>query len=410
MSTQVRRLPRWSELKGLLSLRAPKVGAAARLARAGTIDDLRRIARRRIPRAVFDYVDGAAEDEITLARNRASFRRIEFHPSVLRDVSKVDLTTTLLGRPSAMPLGLAPTGFTRMMHHQGEPAVARAAHRAGLVYTLSTLGTTSAPALSAAAPDGINWFQLYLPRDRGFAADLITAAESAGFAALVLTVDTAVAGIRHRDRRNGLSFPPALTLRTLGGMARHPRWWYNVLTTEPLAFASLEGAGGDSSMAQLLDQVWDPALSLDDLAWVRARWSGPLVVKGVQTVDDAQLVVGCGADAVTLSNHGGRQLDRTVTPLLLLPSVIEQIDGGAEIYIDGGISNGADVIAAVALGARACFVGRAYLYGLMAGGEPGVERAIEILGSQMQRTMQLLGVRNLAELNNHHVSFAPTGV
>lgn len=393
---------RW--LRSLISLRRPSFGRQARLARAATVLDLRELGRRTTPRAVFDYVDGAAEAEISLRRSREAYSEVVFYPSVLRDVAEVDTATTVLGRRNTLPFGLAPTGFTRMMHHSGETAVARAAGEAGIVYTLSTLGTTSAVDLAGATPDTNRWFQLYLPKDRGIGKALVDAAAEAGSSALLLTVDTVVPGVRLRDVRNGLTFPPALSLRTLGGMAVHPAWWYRMLTTDPLAFASLQGFEG--SLPEILAKIWDPSLSLADVEWVRERWTGPLVIKGIQRVEDVGLAFDLGADAVILSNHGGRQLDRSVVPLRILREAVESQGERGEIYIDGGIMSGADVVACIALGARLCFVGRAYLYGLMAGGQAGVARAIEILAEDVVRTMRLLGASSLSDLRPDMVSFS----
>jgi L-lactate dehydrogenase (cytochrome) len=375
--------------------------------RAASIDELRDLARRYTPRAAFDYVDGAAETELSYRRARAAFERVEFRPRVLQDVSATDTRTTLLGVPAAMPLVLAPTGFTRMMHHRGEFAVAEAAAAAGVPYTLSTMGTVSPERLQQARQgDGADrWFQLYLWRDRGASKEMLARAAAHGYRALVLTVDTPVAGARLRDVRNGLTIPPALTLRTLGDMSRHPSWWFNLLTTEPLTFAAMTSTNG--TVATMVDNVFDPAAGLDDLGWLRATWNGPLVVKGVQTAADARLVVEAGADAVVLSNHGGRQLDRAVTPLEELPAVLDEVGDRAEVYLDGGVRNGADVVAAVGLGARACLVGRAYLYGLMAGGGAGVSRALEILAADMRRTLALLGVPILDDLTADAVRLRP---
>lgn len=396
MTNEGRRIPRVGEFRSLVNVRRPRFGVAARLASANTISDLRRIGARRTPRAVFDYVDGGADAEISMSRARADFGLVEFHPAVLRDVSDVNMSTTVLGVPSALPLGLGPTGNTQMMHHGGERAVARAAGEAGLIYTLATLGTTTAADLAINAPETTKWFQLYMPRDRGLGRDLISAANEAGFTALVLTVDTAVPGLRLRDVRNGLTYPPSFPLRTLAGMAVHPRWWFEVLTREPLTFASLRNWPVPAN--QLLEQALDPALSRADVEWVRDMWHGPLVVKGILRTEDARLAFDLGADAIVLSNHGGRQLDRAVTPLRVLPRVVSEHGGRGDIYLDSGITNGADIVAAVALGAKLCFVGRAYLYGLMAGGKPGVDRAITILSSEIRRTMQLLGAKSLSDL------------
>jgi L-lactate dehydrogenase (cytochrome) len=397
-----RRVPRWSELRPLLQGPPRTPGATARrLARAASIEDLRDQARRRVPRAVFDYTDGGAGREVSLRRSREAFERVEFAPTTLRDVSSVDLSTTVLGKPAAMPVVLAPTGFTRMMHHEGETAVARAAARAGLPYALSTMGTTSVEALAERVPGGRRWFQLYLWRDRPASAELVRRAARAGYEALVLTVDTPVGGLRLRDVRNGMTIPPRLTARTVLDGARHPSWWVDLLTTEPLEFASLRFFAG--TVTELVGTVFDPAATLADLRWLREQWVGPLVVKGIVTVEDALAAVDAGADALVVSNHGGRQLDRAATPLEVLPDVVAAVGGRAEIYVDGGVLSGGDVAAAVGLGARAVLVGRAYLYGLMAGGEAGVDRALAILRRELLTTMQLLGVTSVGELTKDRV-------
>jgi L-lactate dehydrogenase (cytochrome) len=397
-----RRVPRWSQLRPLLQGPPRTPGASARrLQRAASIDDLREQARRRVPRAVFDYTDGGAGREVSLRRSREAFDRVEFVPSTLRDVSSVDTSTTLLGGPAAMPLVLAPTGFTRMMHHEGEVGVARAAARAGVPYALSTMGTTSVEALAAGAPEGRRWFQLYLWRDRAASTELVHRAAAAGYEALVLTVDTPVGGLRLRDVRNGMTIPPRLTARTVLDGARHPSWWVNLLTTEPLEFASLRFFSG--TVSELVAHVFDPTATLGDLRWLREQWAGPLVVKGIVTVDDALASVDAGADALVVSNHGGRQLDRAATPLEVLSDIVRAVGGRAEVYVDGGVLSGADVAAAVGLGARAALVGRAYLYGLMAGGEAGVDRALEILRRELLTTMQLVGVTSVGELAKDRV-------
>jgi L-lactate dehydrogenase (cytochrome) len=397
-----RRLPRWTEFRELVRPRRPSGNATARrLARAATIGDLREIARRRVPLAVFDYTDGAAGAEISLRRSREAFERVEFRPRVLRNVSAVDPSTALLGTPAALPLVFAPTGFTRLMHTEGESAVGRVAERVGVPYALSTMGTTSLEALADAAPGARRWFQLYLWRDREASAALVERARAAGYEALVLTVDTPVAGPRLRDVRNGFTIPPALSARTVANAARHPRWWVDLLTTSPLEFASLRSWGG--TVAELVDRVFEPAAVLADVRSLRASWPGALIVKGILDADDARAVVDAGADAVVVSNHGGRQLDRSPTPLEQLPAVVRAVGDRAEVYVDGGILDGADVVAAVASGARACLIGRAYLYGLMAGGERGVQRAADILTREVIRTMQLLGVTSIAELTPDRV-------
>jgi L-lactate dehydrogenase (cytochrome) len=406
MTRTERRLPRWSELRPLLRPRPLQLDPTERrLSRALTVTDLRTVARRRTPRAVFDYTDGAAEAEASLRRAREAFERVEFRPRVLRDVSAVDTTTSVLGRPSALPLAFAPTGFTRMMHHQGERAVVRVAEAVGVPYALSTLGTTSIEDVAAAAPGARRWFQLYVWRDRGAGKELVERAQAAGYEALILTVDVPVAGARLRDARNGLTIPPSLTLRTVLDAATHPAWWFNLLSTEPLEFASLTSSEG--TVAELINRMFDPSLTVRDVEWLRETWSGPLIVKGIQHVDDARMVVDAGADALVVSNHGGRQLDRAPTPLEVLPAVVEAVGDRAEVLLDGGVRSGADVVAAVALGARACLVGRAYLYGLMAGGERGVRRAVDILAVEIARTLQLLGVDAVGRLAPEHVRLRP---
>lgn len=401
-------MPAWSELRPLVRVQPPRLSRVeSRLARAASIGDLRAIARRRTPRSVFDYVDGAAEAEVSLRRAREAFARVEFRPRVLRDVTVVDAGRDVVGTPSTLPLVLAPTGFTRMMHHDGERAVGRAAARAGIPYTLSTMGTVSIEDLSAAAPEGRHWFQLYLWKDRAASRDLVERAAAAGFSTLVLTVDTPVAGRRLRDVHNGMTIPPALSARTLADMSVHPAWWFNLLTTEPLQFASLSHFAG--TVADLADRMFDPGASAEDLAWLRETWPGRIVVKGVQHPDDARLMVDLGADGVVVSNHGGRQLDRAVTPLEVLPAVVAAVDGRAEVLLDTGITDGADIVAAVANGASACMVGRAYLYGLMAGGERGVDRALAILADQITRTMRLLGVSRLDDLTPEHARLPNPG-
>lgn len=397
-----RQIPRWSELRPLLRVKPLELDPTVRrLAAALSIEDLRHTARRRTPRSVFDYTDGAADAEISLRRARSLFRDLELRPSVLQDVSAVDTTTSMLGRPAAVPFSFAPTGFTRLMHHEGEEAVVRVAGRRGIPYALSTMGTTSIEDVAAASPGARKWFQLYVWRDRAAGEDLMARARAAGFEALVLTVDVPVAGARLRDVRNGFSIPPALTVKTVLDAATHPTWWFNLLTTRPLTFASL--SAWDGTVAELLDTLFDPSMTMADLEWLRASWDGPLVIKGIQTVEDARRVVDAGVDAVVLSNHGGRQLDRAPVPLRLLPDVVEAVGGRTEVWVDTGIMSGADVVAALALGADATMVGRAYLYGLMAGGERGVDRAAEILTREVRRTMALLGVASVDQLGPQHV-------
>ncbi|MDO8337662.1 MAG: alpha-hydroxy acid oxidase [Microcella sp.] len=386
-----------------MRFRRPELnGRRRRLNGALTIEDLRIIAKRRTPKAPFDYTDGAAEAEISLARARQAYLDIEFHPSILRDVSEVSTERTVLGGPSALPLAIAPTGFTRMMQTEGEIAGARAADAFGIPFSLSTMGTASIEAVREAIPDGRAWFQLYLWRDRERSMTLVERAAQAGYDTLLVTVDVPVAGARLRDKRNGMSIPPALTLGTIVNAIPRPAWWIDFLTTEPLAFASL--SEWDGTVAELIDTMFDPSVTFDDLRWIREMWSGKLVVKGVQSLDDAVALAALGVDGIVLSNHGGRQLDRAPVPLQLLPAVAKEVGSDLEILVDTGIMSGADVVAAVALGARSTLIGRAYLYGLMAGGQEGVERALSILSDQITRTMRLLGVTSLDELGPQHVT------
>jgi L-lactate dehydrogenase (cytochrome) len=401
-----RRRPRWSELRDLVQLEKPSLGAEARVARAASVADLRLIARRRTPRAVFDYTDGAAgQDETALNRARAAFRRVELIPEVLRDVSTVDPSTTILGRPAALPLAFAPTGFTRVMGTQGEVAVGNVAKRVGIPHALSTMGTTSIESLVEQVGEANRWFQLYVWRDRELSQALVERAKAAGYSALLLTVDTHVSGSRLRDVRNGFTTPPALTLKTMADMAVHPAWWFDMLTNEPLQFANLVDERG--SVSDMVTRILDPALSFEDLEWLREIWDGPLVVKGIMTAKGAREVVERGADAVIVSNHGGRQLIHAPTPLEQLPAIVEAVGDKAEVMLDGGILDGGDIVAAVAMGATACLVARAYLYGLMAGGEAGVQKAADLLSDGITRTMALMGARSIAELTPEHVRMRP---
>ena len=398
-----RQLPKRRDLAPLLKFKKPTLSPKQRrLASALTIEDLRRIARRRTPTPAFDYTDGAADGEVSLARAREAFADVEFNPAILRDVAKVDTSREVLGSRVALPFGIAPTGFTRMMQAEGEIAGATAAAEAGIPFTLSTMGTTSIEDVAAANPDGRKWFQLYMWKDRERSMALVDRAARAGYDTLMVTVDVPVAGARLRDVRNGMTIPPTLTARTLVNAIPRPAWWFNFLTTEPLVFASLDAWSG--TVAELLDTMFDPTVTYDDLAWIREQWPGKVSVKGVQTVDDARKLADVGVDAIVLSNHGGRQLDRAPVPFHLLPRVVEAVGSDVEVHLDTGIMSGQDVVAAVAHGADFTLVGRAYLYGLMAGGRDGVDRAIEILRGQIERTMRLLGVGTLDDLEPGHVT------
>ena len=396
----------WQTLRSVLRFRRFELDATTRrLARCASIADLRDVARRRLPRGVFDYIDGAAEDERTLARNSAAFERLEFRPRVLADVGEVDVSTTLLGRRLSFPLVLAPVGFTRIAQSQGELAVARAAERIGIPYSLSTLATHSIEDV-AAVSKGAKWFQIYAWRDRGLVKELVDRAAAAGYEALLLTVDTAVLGRRERDVRNGFTLPPALGLDTLIDGALHPGWTLDFLRADPIAFANVVGlgGGGDSptaadpvSLSDYISEQFDPALHWRDVEWLRGIWHGPIVLKGIQRVEDAELAAAAGVEAIALSNHGGRQLDGAPPTLELVAPVADRVGDRLEIICDGGIRRGSDIVKALALGARACMAGRAYVYGLAAGGERGVDLSLEWLLEGMRRSMTLAGARNVEE-------------
>ena len=402
-----RQFPKVSELAPLLKFTGPSLHRKERrLASALTIWDLREIAKKRTPQGPFDYTDGSAESEVTLDRARQAFLDIELRPNILKDVSQVSTECEVLGEKFKLPVGISPTGFTRMMHTEGERAGARAAEKYGIPFTLSTLGTTSIEDVVAAAPGGVNWFQLYMWKDRERSMELVRRAQEVGVRHLLLTVDVPVAGARLRDVRNGLTIPPRLTAKTLVDAIPKPEWWINFLTTPGISFASM--SNWDGTVAELLDFMFDPTMTFDDLKWIRSQWKGKLTVKGIQTIEDAKQAAKYGADAILLSNHGGRQLDRAPVPLHLLVDVKKELKGDTEVHIDTGIMHGADILAAIALGADFTYIGRAYLYGLMAGGQAGVERALEILRTQLIRNMKLLGVSSLDELEPRHVKILQT--
>jgi L-lactate dehydrogenase len=398
-----RQLPKPSELLEFMQFKKPTLDFAGnRLQSALTIYDLRRIAKRRTPAAAFDYTDGAAEGELSMTRARQAFEDIEFHPGILTDVSTVDTTTKVLGGTSALPFGIAPTGFTRLMQTEGEIAGSGAAGAAGIPFTLSTLGTTSIEDVRRVNPNGRLWFQLYVMRQREISYGLVERAAKAGYDTLFFTVDTPIAGARLRDKRNGFSIPPQLSLKTVANAIPRPWWWYDFLTTPKLEFASLSSTGG--TVGELLDAAMDPSINYEDLKEIRELWPGKIVIKGVQNVEDSKKLADLGVDGILLSNHGGRQLDRAPVPFHLLPEVVREVGKDTEVMVDTGIMNGADVVASLALGAKFTLIGRAYLYGLMAGGRRGVDRTIEILSEEVRRTMRLLQVSCVEELEPKHVT------
>lgn len=397
---------------GLLRFRRFELSPTKRRLRKGvSVADLRGIARRRLPRGVFDYIDGGAEDEITMRFNTQAYRNVTFKPRVLRDMSEVDTTSTLLGKPIPFPLVLAPTGFTRIADPAGELAVARAAGRAGIPYSLSTLGTRSIEEV-AAVSSGRLWYQLYVFKDRGIVNEMIDRAAAAGYEALCVTVDTAMLGKRERDVRRGFTLPPKLGLSTIFDGIVHPVWTWKFVTSEPIVFANLAGqAVGDGteaiSLAEYFSTGLDSGLDWDDISWIRDRWPGPIVIKGIQSVADAVIAADRGVDAIALSNHGGRQLDSAPAPLDLLPAVADAVAGRIEIICDGGVRRGRDIVKALALGATACMAGRAYLYGLGAAGEAGVDHVLDMLGSDLRRTMALIGCASVKELDREYVDLGP---
>lgn len=368
----------------------------------GDIYDLRRIAKRRTPTAAFDYVDGAAQAELTYDGNRRAFDNIELTPAILAGSADVDLSADIAGRTFDLPVGIAPTGFTRMMHTEGEVAGVRAAERFGVPFTLSTMGTRSIEDVAAASPAAAKWFQLYLFADRSVSQDLLKRATANGFDTLLVTVDTTVAGQRLRDVRNGMTVPPKLTAGTVLDASYRPEWWFNFLTSDPLSFATLSGKTSD--LPSLINSMFDPTLSMDDLRWIREQWPGKLFVKGVLTEDDARRSLDAGADGLVVSNHGGRQLDKAPISLEALPRVREAAGEDVDIILDSGVMRGSDIVTALALGADFTLIGRAYLYGLMAAGEAGVNKVLDLLRQEIIVSMQLMGAQSLGDLNPDMVS------
>jgi L-lactate dehydrogenase (cytochrome) len=387
---------RASEIRQLIQMKPVELDATRRrLSDCHDIADLRAAGRRLTPRPVFDYVDGGADEEVSLRGNTRAFRRWRFQPRALVNVADADTSATFLDSVVPLPLALAPTGYTRMMHPAGEIGAARAAQRHGLPYTLSTMATTTIEAVAEAAQPDL-WFQLYILRDSGLTKELVDRAAAAGYRVLVVTVDTFVTGHRTRDRRNGLVIPPELTTRTLASIAGKPGYWIRMLRNPAIDFANF--AGHPAVTIEGTGSLFNPGIDWEDIAGLRARWPGKLVIKGPLSPADAAHAVSAGADGLQLSNHGGRQLDRTLPPADMIAAVRETVGPEVSVLVDSGIRHGSDIAVALALGADACAIGRAYLYGLMAGGEPGVDKAVDILAEQFRRTMQLLGVRSVAEL------------
>jgi L-lactate dehydrogenase (cytochrome) len=388
------------EMRKLVQLRGVTLDAKARrLGSCYDVFDMRRVAKRRIPRPVFDYVDGAADEEIAVAANVAAFRSWRFLPRVLAGVAAADTSAPVLGATLPVPLLLAPVGYTRMLHPDGEIGAARSALRHGVPYTLSTMAATGIEELRAGAPGGDLWFQLYLTRNRAKAHDLVGRAADNGFSTLVVTVDTIVAGNRVRDLRNGLSIPPALSLSTVASVALKPSYWYHLLAGPALEYANFTDRAPTTVMKTA--DFFDADLNWSDISDLRARWPGKLLLKGPIGPADARRALELGVDGVQLSNHGGRQLDRTVAPVDLIAPVREAVGPSFTVLVDSGVRHGADVAIALALGADAAVLGRAYLYGLMIGGSAGVDRVLDLLSWQFKSTMQFLGMTSVAELRKH---------
>ena len=374
-----------------------------RAARCETIADLRALAKRSVPQPIFDYVDGAAWDEVTVRRNRSGFERYELQPRMLVDVSSIDMSTTALGREIALPIIGAPTGMTGLTHTDGEGAIARAAHAMGTIYTQSALSSLSIEEVSAVAP-GPKWFQLYVMTDRAIAHDMLARAQAAGYEALVLTVDVAVAGVRERDVRNRFSVPPRMTLKSAAQGVLRPRWSRNFITRPRLTTGNVNYQGGAVSHAAWVNRQFDPSVTWDDLAAFREHWDGPLLIKGIMRPDDAVRAVEHGVEGIIVSNHGGRQLDHSSSTIEALPAIVDAVAGRAELYLDSGIRRGTDIITALALGARAVLIGRPMVYGLGAAGEAGARRAFELLRGELATALGLAGYPRISDLGPDAVS------
>jgi len=380
------------------------------LARCHNIADLRRVARWRVPSPMFHYMDGAADDEVTMGRNESAFDELELLPRNLIDITKIDTSTTVLGQKIDFPLMLAPTGMSRLFHWEGELAVARAAARAGTFYSLSTVGTHSIEEV-AAVNSGPKCFQIYVFKDRGLTAEFIDRSREAHFHALCLTIDLPLTGNRERDLRTGMTVPPKLSLRSWMDFAFRPLWSAAHLSSDPFTLANVAHRvpaarpGDVNTLQAYIGEQFDRSVTWADAEVMVKQWDGPFAVKGILTVDDAKRAVDIGATAVIVSNHGGRQLDHVPAPIEVLPEIVEAVGDRVEVILDGGVRRGTDVIKALALGAKACMTGRCYLFGLGAGGEAGVDRALQLLKAEINRDMALLGTRNVNEIGRHHVRY-----
>jgi L-lactate dehydrogenase (cytochrome) len=404
LADDVRRLPQTTR---------ERLSEAGRAQRAINISDIRTLARRRLPAGVFDYVDGGAWDEVTKRRNESDLQALMLRPRMLVGATQIDLATEVLGRRVAVPLLGAPTGLTGLVHHEGEVAIAQAVHEAGGLYVLSSAASRTLEDVAAASP-GPRWFQLYVGRDRGLAQALLERARATGYEAVVVTVDVARPAPRERDQRNGFTVPPRVTARTLVDGVRRPRWTANFVSRPRILSESLllsmAQEGQAASLAELIARQFDPGLSWRDIAWVQEHWDGPLLIKGILRGDDARQAASLGLAGVIVSNHGGRQLDHATSTIRALPEVVEAAAGELEVFMDGGIRRGVDMVRALALGAHGVLAGRALVYGLAAGGPAGARRAMQILVDELRLAMTLLGCPSVRELDSSWVTAAPEQV
>jgi len=366
------------------------------------IEDLKQLARRRVPRMFFDYADSGAWTESTYRANGEDFQRIKFRQRVAVNIESRSIASTMIGEKVAMPVAIAPTGLTGMQHADGEILAARAAERFGIPFTLSTMSICSIEDIAAATTRPF-WFQLYVMRDRDFINRLIDRAKAANCSALVITLDLQILGQRHKDIKNGLSTPPKPTARNLLDLAFKPRWCLGMLGTQRRSFGNIVGhASGVSDLSSLsawTSQQFDPSLNWNDVEWIKKRWGGKIILKGILDPEDARLAVNTGADAIIVSNHGGRQLDGALSSIAALPAIVDAVGTSVEVHLDGGIRSGQDVVKALALGAKGTYIGRAFLYGLGAMGEAGVTRCLQIIGNELDLTMAFCGLRDVNTIN-----------